>query len=94
MKTKDFEILDLIPTKTFAINGIVYNKDNVYKKRFTRVIEDCASYGKLHVTWDVPQKAFIDDHGHSVNPVREIKAREALCSGFFFDENDIEYIKD
>lgn len=91
---KDFEILHTIPTKRFSINGIVYNRDDVYKGRFTKVTKECELEGKLHVRWNTPQRAFLDGKFTSVNPEYHSKAHEALCSGFVFNEADLVYIKD
>jgi len=91
---KNFEVLNKIPTRKFSINGIVYNRDDVYGQCFTRIIEDCAAKGKLHVRWNKAQKAFVNEHLISVHPSIDVQAREATCSGFLFNEADIVYIKD
>ena len=90
----EFEILNEIPTKRFSINGIVYNKEDVYRGRFTKAIVDSNIKGKIHVRWNTPQTAFVDEYFNSVKCENNFKAREAVCSGFMFDEKDIEYILD
>ena len=91
---KNFEVLNRIPTRQFAINGIIYNREDVHGQRFTRVVEDSYAKGKLHVRWITNQKAFVNEHLISVSPSVEVKAREASCSGFLFEESDIIYLDD
>ena len=91
---KEFEVLSEIPTNKFAINGIIYKKEDVYKGRFTKVVGDANVKGKIHVRWNKPQKAFVDEYFNSVKPQNNFKAREAICSGFLFEETDIEYLLD
>jgi len=86
---KNFEVLEKIKTKRFSINGITYYTKDVREGRFTRIVADGEAKGKLHVSWNQPQNAYIDEYGNSVHPNLNFKARLCRCSGFLFDEADL-----